>query len=87
MKDSQSITDIHRPLTDKPVGQRIKQCDMESTLKFFFPNIDTWQQNLKPLGHILRATRENPLRQVLLEYGSSILRIFHIKRCGRPKLD
>ena len=28
-----------------------------------------------------------PLRQVLFECGSNIPRIFHIKRCGRPKLD
>ena len=49
---------------------------------------ETWrQQKLKLLGHILRANREDPLRQVLFECGSNIPRIFHVKRCGRPKLD
>ena len=49
---------------------------------------ETWrQQKLKLLGHILRASRGDPLRQVLFEYGSNIPRIVHVKRCGRPKLD
>ena len=49
---------------------------------------ETWrQQKLKLLGHILRANREDPLRQVLFEFGSNIPIIFHVKRCGRPKLD
>jgi len=31
--------------------------------------------------------QHTPLRQVLFEFGSNIPRIFHVKRCGRPKLD
>jgi len=42
---------------------------------------------LKLLGHILRASREDPLRQVLFEYGSNIPIIFQMERCGRPNLD
>ena len=65
MKNSQNPADIHRAMTDKPISQRSSN-EIRSQ---YWKISETWrQQKLKLLGHILRARREDPLRQVLFEH-------------------
>ena len=42
---------------------------------------------MKLLGHIIRAHRYDPLRQVLYEKGTLIPRIEHKRRSGKPRAN
>ena len=49
---------------------------------------ECWKsQKMKLLGHILRADRYDPLRQVFFEFGTTSPRINYYRRIGRPRAD
>ena len=39
------------------------------------------------MGHIPRASRYDPIRQVIFETGTNAPNIIHCKRVGRPRAD
>ena len=48
----------------------------------------TWKEaKLKLMGHILRASRYDALRQVIFETGTNAPKSVHCKRVGRPRAD
>lgn len=49
---------------------------------------DMWKaQKLSLLGHVLRASQHDPMRQVIFEGPTKIPRICHCKRVGKPRAD
>ena len=76
-------TFIDRSQTHQTVRDTASQYNVDMT-RFS----ETWKiQKLKLFGYILRAQHNDPLRQVLFDYGTYSPRTFPTKRVGWPKMD
>ena len=76
-------TFIDRSQTNQTVRDKGSQYNVDMTRFSETCNM----QKLKLFGHTLRAQHNDPLRQVLFDYGTYSPRTFPTKRVGRPKMD